>query len=298
VSVAGVTLLEGENNVTVTARDEADNQSSAFLTITYTTTDTTAPEVAITSPTSAASWTTGTNTLNLSGTASDNKKVTEVAWQNSRGGGGTASGTDTWSIAGIELSEGENRITVTAKDSAGNTAFAAVSVTYAFSLDTVYEDSENGNIAGWTVYDNYPAGATIRNVTDADRGSRVIQVSGSGTSNGYRLRNDNGSAWGNTDQFVLEWSMRFSENFTIYIDLETSLGNGYIVYEASDTDRLGTGTYVYFGIGSDAKNGAWRTFERDLQADLAKAYPTATITKVNGFLVRGSGSFDDIKLKR
>ena len=34
----------------------------------------------------------------------------------------------------------------------------------------------------------------------------------------------------------------------------------------------------------------------DLQADLADAQPGVTILEVNGFLIRGSGRVDDIKL--
>ena len=36
---------------------------------------------------------------------------------------------------------------------------------------------------------------------------------------------------------------------------------------------------------------------RDLQTDLDEAQSLVTILKVNGFLIRGSGKVDDIKLK-
>jgi len=44
-------------------------------------------------------------------------------------------------------------------------------------------------------------------------------------------------------------------------------------------------------------DGTWRTFVRDLQKDLKEAQPAATITKVNAFLIRGSGKVDDIMLR-
>ena len=62
-------------------------------------------------------------------------------------------------------------------------------------------------------------------------------------------------------------------------------------------DPLGEGKIVQFGLGKRAADGAWRTFVRDLQADLEKAQPGLKILKVNGFTVRGSGKVDDISLK-
>ena len=58
----------------------------------------------------------------MSGSASDNVGVTKVIWVNSLGGSGTASGTESWSISNITLSKGENVVTVTARDAAGNTS--------------------------------------------------------------------------------------------------------------------------------------------------------------------------------
>ena len=80
------------------------------------------PTVAITSPTSEDTYSTSQNTIDLSGSASDNVGVISVTWVNNRGGSGTASGTDNWTISGITLYCGEdNIVTVTARDAAGNT---------------------------------------------------------------------------------------------------------------------------------------------------------------------------------
>ncbi|MGD9361728.1 MAG: hypothetical protein PVH85_22855, partial [Desulfobacterales bacterium] len=84
--------------------------------------DTTRPSVSIKEPTSNSTYTTSNSNLDISGTASDNKAVTNVSWANSRGGGGTCNGKKSWSKEDIKLSSGENIITVTAKDAAGNTA--------------------------------------------------------------------------------------------------------------------------------------------------------------------------------
>jgi hypothetical protein len=136
-SIASVALQPGDNVVTVTARDAAANTGAATLTVTYNAPDTTAPVVAITAPTSGAAYSTNASLLSLSGTASDNVGVTSVAWVNDRGGSGSATGTTSWSAAGIPLSPGANVITVTARDAAGNPATASLTVTYDSSAPTV-----------------------------------------------------------------------------------------------------------------------------------------------------------------
>jgi hypothetical protein len=90
--------------------------------------------------------------------------------------------------------------------------------------------------------------------------------------------------------------MKYSEEFTVYIDVKTTSGRRYLVYEPVDYDRLGSSTYVRYGLGSDVTNGLWHTFTRDLQEDLADAQRGERILEVNGFLIRGSGKVDDIML--
>jgi hypothetical protein len=127
---AGVTLQSGSNDLTVTARDGAGNTSTDLLTVTYNTADTTAPVITIKKPTTNATITRNAATLDLSGTASDNVGVTRVTWSNDRGGSGTASGTTNWSVTGILLQPGNNVLTVTAFDAAGNTRTDVLTVTF------------------------------------------------------------------------------------------------------------------------------------------------------------------------
>jgi hypothetical protein len=161
---------------------------------------------------------------------------------------------------------------------------------------TVYEDAEDGETAGWTVYDKLPAGAEIENVYDSDRQSNVIELTGSGTKNGYQLISDDGSKWHNQTQKVIQWSMNYSELFVVHIDLETTAGHRYLIYRPLEYDQLGLGELVYFGLGTDSMDGQWHTFVRDLQADLNVAQPGVAILEVNGFLIRGSGMVDDISM--
>ncbi|MCF8028909.1 MAG: hypothetical protein K9K81_11135 [Desulfobacteraceae bacterium] len=92
--------------------------------------DTTPPSISITSPTTSPSYTTASTPITLGGTASDNVGVTQVTWANSQGGSGTASGTTSWTAAGISLQPGTNTFTLTARDAANNTGTDQLSVTY------------------------------------------------------------------------------------------------------------------------------------------------------------------------
>ncbi|QUM75963.1 putative Ig domain-containing protein [Moritella sp. 24] len=161
---------------------------------------------------------------------------------------------------------------------------------------STYEDAEDGNTLGWKIYDADPTGADISNLYDTVRDSRVISLKGSSTDNGYRLSNADGSTWQNSEQFVIEWSMQFSESYTVFIDVQTTDGHKFLSYKPDDNDRLGTGEYIYHGLGTSSINGLWQTFTRDLQADLEEAQPGVVIEEVNGFLIRGSGRLDDVKL--
>jgi Concanavalin A-like lectin/glucanases superfamily/Bacterial Ig domain/Abnormal spindle-like microcephaly-assoc'd, ASPM-SPD-2-Hydin len=113
--------------------------------------DTTKPTVAITSPTASAAYSTGSASLVLQGTAADDVGVTQVTWANSRGGSGTATGTASWTAAGVTLQAGTNVLTVTARDAGGNTGTATLTVTYAASDTTAPTVQVTAPGAGATV---------------------------------------------------------------------------------------------------------------------------------------------------
>lgn len=159
----------------------------------------------------------------------------------------------------------------------------------------MYENGEDGNILGWTVYDNDPVGAFINNVYDLERDGRAIEFNGAGTSNGYRLRNDDDSEWDDSTFKVLQWSMRYSEGFVVYIGVQTKDGFRYIYYTPVNSDNLGSETYIHHGLSTDIKDGKWHTLTRDLEYDLKEAQPDNELESVLGFLVRGSGRVDDIE---
>ena len=129
-TIPTITLSEGLNTITVKAVDAAGNLGSAELRVEYTIPDSTPPAVTITSPTSSDTYTSGSTAINLAGTASDNKGLSRIVWESATGQSGTASGTESWTISGIQLTEGQNLIAVTATDIAGNTATDTITVTY------------------------------------------------------------------------------------------------------------------------------------------------------------------------
>jgi hypothetical protein len=152
--ITAVPLTIGANVITVTATDDLGVTASIKITVTRgsispppaptpvpTPTpspappsipaggrDATAPSLTITNP-SVTSVSTAHTTINFAGTARDNIGVTEVTWSNSTGPSGTADGTANWSIREIPLIIGDNRITIRAKDAAGNVGWRAVVVT-------------------------------------------------------------------------------------------------------------------------------------------------------------------------
>jgi hypothetical protein len=115
---------------TVNVNFTADGDSiSRIVTGTGVAPDPIPPTVAITTPTTGPTYTTRSFTLTLGGTASDNVGVTQVTWENSGGGRGTATGTTSWTASGIVLQLGANVLTVKARDAVGNTATTVLMVT-------------------------------------------------------------------------------------------------------------------------------------------------------------------------
>ena len=133
--------------------------------------DVTPPSIAITSPVaSGQTYNTSSGTVNVSGTASDNVGVLSVVWSNDRGGGGTASGTTSWSVTGIGLQSGLNTITVHAYDAAGNNNLANMIVNYTAPVTTI--NGACGSVNGGTF-----AIAPANNLCSA---GTATSVSGSG----------------------------------------------------------------------------------------------------------------------
>lgn len=128
--------------------------------------DTTAPTVAVTSPTSGATYDAGTSAaVTLSGTSTDTTGTATCRWVNSLGGSGTAStaGDGAWTTS-VALTIGTNVITVTCLDPGNNMGTDILTVTRSSSGGgvtlTVCDSGCNGTSVA-TVFNTAAAGATI-----------------------------------------------------------------------------------------------------------------------------------------
>jgi len=92
--------------------------------------DATPPTLSITSPATTANYVSNTQTVSIAGIATDDIGVTEVTWQNDRGGVGSVNGTINWRYDDLALSIGDNVITVTAVDSNKNSTESRITITY------------------------------------------------------------------------------------------------------------------------------------------------------------------------
>lgn len=114
------------------------------------------PTLSITAPSATGAFTTVVPSVAVAGTAAagESRTLTQVLWANDRGGSGIAAGTASWSIPPVGLQLGQNRITVTATDSAGQTGSAQLVITRnplplvssrvgVFRTGTFYLDSGN-----------------------------------------------------------------------------------------------------------------------------------------------------------
>ena len=166
------------------------------------------------------------------------------------------------------------------------------------SPNKVYEDAEDGLTAGWTLY-NGPANATITNVYDVDKQSKVISLQGNGYENQYMLGGDIGEvgAWNDTKHSNIKWSMKSSGGYIIYIAANTSNGARYIKYSDDDFTQSGINSNVVdYGLGYSSSNGEWHTFIRDIDADIKKFEPANNLLSIEGFLMMGSAEIDNLEL--
>ena len=107
----------------MTARDVAGNEAFEEILITFApAAEALAPTIQITAPTAGGTHAAAATPLALAGSAADGTGIARVSWTNAAtGGAGIAAGTTAWT-ADVPLVPGDNLITVTAVDPAGNTA--------------------------------------------------------------------------------------------------------------------------------------------------------------------------------
>ena len=121
--------------------DEADPNAPPALEEAMGRSDFSPPSLGVTSPTKLASHSSLTPTVQLLGTAQDNKKVTRVTWSTRAGSGVAelvASGTGaSWSIPALPLLEGDNSVSLRAYDAENNRVTRKLLVTYTTNPETI-----------------------------------------------------------------------------------------------------------------------------------------------------------------
>ncbi len=90
--------------------------------------DTTRPTLTISSPANGS--TVSTQSINVNGYVDDKSGIRSLQWSNNRGGSGYIAVATNWSQIGIPLKSGDNTITITAIDNAGNPRTAYITVRY------------------------------------------------------------------------------------------------------------------------------------------------------------------------
>ncbi|MCK5854094.1 MAG: hypothetical protein KAG56_02645 [Sulfurovaceae bacterium] len=121
----------------------------------------------------------------------------------------------------------------------------------------------------------------------------AIKLLGNGTRSGYFLRLEPILAGATT----IQCRLRYSNYFTLYVQVLTTEGIRYLTYYPLDNANLSrTGRFLPFEIGKGSRNGEWYDFKRDIGVDLAQQDAGNRLLEVRAFFMRGSGEVDDIEL--
>jgi hypothetical protein len=166
-TTAAISLFEGENIITITAKDATGNAGQDQLTVNYVILDTTEPSLTILEPAVASGGTFETNlsAIALSGTAHDDVGVVSIMWKSSAGTSGIAEGGASWRIPNVDLVEGKNTITLSALDAASNVGVATLDVTYTAPIaePPISEGLLSGLKAAWLMEEG--SGTTVHDAS-------------------------------------------------------------------------------------------------------------------------------------
>lgn len=154
----------------------------------------------------------------------------------------------------------------------------------------VYEDAEDVKIDGWKVVSPKFQGK-ISNVFDEVKTSRVIKLDGNGIKSIYQLVFSPNLENIKMDKSFFTWEMNYSENFVIFIAINTIEGKRYLIYTPGNKN-----SYLQYGLNSLEK-GKWQKYSRNLEKDLQIYEKDNKIIEIESFVIKGSGLLDNIKLE-
>ena len=195
-------------------------------------------------------------------------------------------------------------VTYSVTDSDDNNATATRDV-IVLEPTVIYEDAEDGNITGWSIYDNDPVGGTITNVDDAGLGSRVIQLDGNETRIGFEFRNEPNPGvfvdWNNATHKILEMDMKYvgTEQFKIIVKCDTDDGLVWVTY--ANYPQPASDTSVWIDISGGVTGDTWEHFSTSSLGDIATAINDANssnhLQEIDGLRIKASMSLDNILLR-
>jgi len=154
-----------------------------------------------------------------------------------------------------------------------------------------FEDSKN--TSNWNTFDD-TSHSKIKLSYDKFYKKNVISLYGSSMKTGYALK----PFYDYRHHNSIQWNMKYTENFTVYIKTLTKKGIRYVSYknqnynEKSKKDKR----YFYIGLGNTVIDGKWHTITRNLNQDLKIFEPDNEIQSIISFMIRGSGYIDAISL--
>ena len=197
------------------------------------------PTLTILSPTSEYSYLSESNTISISGIASDDTEIESIKWKDSHGNGGTAFGTENWEIRDITLQNGDNVFTITAYDKANKSASAEIMITYNEYLTYIGAPFISPNSVYVGAYTNVRFCATILPNPNLDENSvTVVEVDKNGNEiNEICQLYDDGNLSGHGDEIKGDGVFSNITNF----HRETP-GEIYLRVKANTTEAQGTVT--------------------------------------------------------
>ncbi len=160
--------------------------------------------------------------------------------------------------------------------------------------DGVFEDAEDGDTHGWTIYDNR-GDTAFTNVVESESNNRVIELTGH-SSSGYLFAFPKPFS---TTRFIAQWRMKMTttEWQPVYWRVRTSGSIVYLQYGANHPEGCEqAGTYIICGLGENMPANKWYTITRDLKADLKAVKPDLELLEVEHLNIRMAGQIDDIQL--
>ena len=156
----------------------------------------------------------------------------------------------------------------------------------------IYENSEDNRTDGWSIYRGEDF-ATIKNIYDKDIDSRVIFLNSKSQESGYLFEMErNSTAWRKKGVKTIEWSMKSSEDFTIFVSLQTIKGHRSLIYTSSNQNGWG-----YYGLGSKSTDGRWHKYSKKIDKEFRIFEPNNRIIAIDRLFIRGKLMIDDIEIK-